>query len=102
MLGDVLVKVAACGITHTELDWSLWTCRAGHQRTSITASRPSPTEETTSSASATATPATSQRPRALELVLPTIGCPPFTGQTDQCGRHGHDSELPTRSPRTKL
>jgi hypothetical protein len=45
MLGDVLVKVAACGITHTELDWSLWTCRAGHQRTSITPSRPSPTEE---------------------------------------------------------
>jgi len=35
MLGDVLVKVAACGITHTELDWPLWTCRAGHQRTSI-------------------------------------------------------------------
>jgi NADPH:quinone reductase-like Zn-dependent oxidoreductase len=35
MLGDVLVKVAACGITHTELDWPLWTCRAGHKRTSI-------------------------------------------------------------------
>jgi NADPH:quinone reductase-like Zn-dependent oxidoreductase len=35
MLGDVLVKVAACGITHTELYWPLWTCRAGHQRTSI-------------------------------------------------------------------
>jgi NADPH:quinone reductase-like Zn-dependent oxidoreductase len=35
MLGDVLVKVSACGITHTELDWPLWTCRAGHQRTSI-------------------------------------------------------------------
>jgi len=35
MLGDVLVKVAACGITHTELDWPLWTCRAGHRRTSI-------------------------------------------------------------------
>jgi len=35
MLGDVLVEVAACGITHTELDWPLWTCRAGHQRTSI-------------------------------------------------------------------
>jgi NADPH:quinone reductase-like Zn-dependent oxidoreductase len=34
-LGDVLVKVAACGITHTELDWPLWTCRAGHPRTSI-------------------------------------------------------------------
>jgi NADPH:quinone reductase-like Zn-dependent oxidoreductase len=35
MACDVLVKVAACGITHTELDWPLWTCRAGHQRTSI-------------------------------------------------------------------
>lgn len=35
MLGDVLVKVAACGITHTELGWPLWTCRAGHRRTSI-------------------------------------------------------------------
>jgi NADPH:quinone reductase-like Zn-dependent oxidoreductase len=35
MLADVLVKVAACGITHTELDWPLWTCRAGHRRTSI-------------------------------------------------------------------
>ena len=35
MLGDVLVKVAACGITHNELDWPLWTCRAGHRRTSI-------------------------------------------------------------------
>ena len=34
-LGDVLVKVAACGITHNELDWPIWTCRAGHQRTSI-------------------------------------------------------------------
>ena len=34
-LGDVLVKVAACGITHTELDWPLWTCRAGHHRTTI-------------------------------------------------------------------
>src|SRR5260370_22673832 len=32
---DVLVKVAACGITHNELDWPIWTCRAGHQRTSI-------------------------------------------------------------------
>ena len=31
----MLVKVAACGITHNELDWPLWTCRAGHQRTSI-------------------------------------------------------------------
>ncbi len=35
MIGDVLVKVAACGITHNELDWPVWTCRAGHQRTSI-------------------------------------------------------------------
>ncbi len=32
---DVLVKVAACGITHTELDYPGWTCRAGHQRTLI-------------------------------------------------------------------
>jgi NADPH:quinone reductase-like Zn-dependent oxidoreductase len=32
---DVLVKVAACGITHNELDWPIWTCRAGHQRTSV-------------------------------------------------------------------
>ena len=35
MLGDVLVKVAACGITHNEVDWPVWTCRAGHRRTSI-------------------------------------------------------------------
>jgi NADPH:quinone reductase-like Zn-dependent oxidoreductase len=35
MFGDVLVKVAACGITHNELEWPVWTCRAGHQRTSI-------------------------------------------------------------------
>jgi NADPH:quinone reductase-like Zn-dependent oxidoreductase len=35
MLCDVLVKVAACGITHNELDWPIWTCRAGHQRTLI-------------------------------------------------------------------
>jgi NADPH:quinone reductase-like Zn-dependent oxidoreductase len=35
MFGDVLVKVAACGITHTELDWPIWTCRSGHQRASI-------------------------------------------------------------------
>jgi len=34
-LCDVLVRVAACGITHNELDWPVWTCRAGHQRTSI-------------------------------------------------------------------
>ena len=35
MFGDVLVKVAACGITHNELDWPIWTCRAGHRRASI-------------------------------------------------------------------
>ena len=35
MLGDVLIKVAAVGITHNELDWPLWTCRAGHQRASM-------------------------------------------------------------------
>jgi len=35
MLNDVLVKVVACGITHNELDWPLWTCRAGHRRSSI-------------------------------------------------------------------
>ena len=34
-IGDVLVKVAACGITHNELDWPVWTCRAGHPRTLI-------------------------------------------------------------------
>lgn len=33
--GDVLVKVAACGITHNELDWPIWTCRAGHRRASV-------------------------------------------------------------------
>ena len=32
MIGDVLVKVAACGITHNELDWPLRTCRNGHPR----------------------------------------------------------------------
>jgi NADPH:quinone reductase-like Zn-dependent oxidoreductase len=32
---DVLVKVAACGITHNELDYPIWTCRAGHRRTSV-------------------------------------------------------------------
>jgi NADPH:quinone reductase-like Zn-dependent oxidoreductase len=32
---DVLVKVAACGITHNELDYPVWICRAGHQRTSV-------------------------------------------------------------------
>jgi NADPH:quinone reductase-like Zn-dependent oxidoreductase len=35
MVGDVLVKVAACGITHNELDYPTWTCRNGHQRDSI-------------------------------------------------------------------
>jgi NADPH:quinone reductase-like Zn-dependent oxidoreductase len=35
MIGDVLVRVAACGITHNELDWPLRTCRNGHQRDSI-------------------------------------------------------------------
>ena len=35
MFCEVLVKVAACGITHNELDWPLWTGRAGHQRTTI-------------------------------------------------------------------
>jgi NADPH:quinone reductase-like Zn-dependent oxidoreductase len=35
MVCDVLVRVAACGITHNELDWPIWTCRAGHPRTSI-------------------------------------------------------------------
>jgi NADPH:quinone reductase-like Zn-dependent oxidoreductase len=35
MFCEVLVKVAACGITHNELDWPIWTCRAGHQRTSV-------------------------------------------------------------------
>jgi NADPH:quinone reductase-like Zn-dependent oxidoreductase len=34
-LCDVLVKVAACGITHNELDWPVWTCRAGHRRASV-------------------------------------------------------------------
>ena len=34
-LCDVLIKVAACGITHNELDWPIWTCRAGHRRTSV-------------------------------------------------------------------
>jgi len=35
MICEVLVKVAACGITHNELDYPIWTCRAGHQRTLI-------------------------------------------------------------------
>ncbi|HVT70122.1 MAG TPA: NADP-dependent oxidoreductase [Trebonia sp.] len=34
-LCDVLVKVEACGITHNELDWPVWNCRAGHPRTSV-------------------------------------------------------------------
>jgi NADPH:quinone reductase-like Zn-dependent oxidoreductase len=35
MACDVLVRVAACGITHNELDYPIWTCRAGHQRASV-------------------------------------------------------------------
>ena len=35
-IGDVLVKVAAVGITHNELDWPLQTDRNGHPRDSIT------------------------------------------------------------------
>jgi NADPH:quinone reductase-like Zn-dependent oxidoreductase len=35
MICEVLVKVAACGITHNELDYPIWTCRAGHPRTLI-------------------------------------------------------------------
>jgi NADPH:quinone reductase-like Zn-dependent oxidoreductase len=35
MFCEVVVKVAACGITHNELDWPIWTCRAGHRRTSV-------------------------------------------------------------------
>jgi NADPH:quinone reductase-like Zn-dependent oxidoreductase len=35
MTCDVLVKVAACGITHNELDWPLRTCRNGHRRDPI-------------------------------------------------------------------
>ncbi len=34
-VGDVLVKVHACGITPTELDWPLWTDPLGHQRAYI-------------------------------------------------------------------
>jgi NADPH:quinone reductase-like Zn-dependent oxidoreductase len=34
-LCDLLVKVSACGITHNELDWPVWQCRAGHRRESI-------------------------------------------------------------------
>jgi NADPH:quinone reductase-like Zn-dependent oxidoreductase len=37
MAGDVLVKVAACGITHDELDWPTpMTCRNGHLLEAIT------------------------------------------------------------------
>ncbi len=35
-IGDVLVRVRACGITPTELEWPLWTDRNGHQRDHIT------------------------------------------------------------------
>ena len=35
MIGDVLIKVTACGITHNELDWALRTCRNGHPRDPI-------------------------------------------------------------------
>jgi NADPH:quinone reductase-like Zn-dependent oxidoreductase len=35
VMGNVLVKVHACGITPTELDWPIWTDRAGHKRDSI-------------------------------------------------------------------
>ena len=35
MACDVLVKVAACGITHNELDYPIFTCRAGHPRTLV-------------------------------------------------------------------
>jgi NADPH:quinone reductase-like Zn-dependent oxidoreductase len=34
-LGDVLVKVHACGITPTELDWPIWADRAGHKRDAL-------------------------------------------------------------------
>lgn len=34
-LGDVLVKVHACGITPTELDWPIWTDRAGNKRDAL-------------------------------------------------------------------
>ena len=35
MACDVLVQVVACGITHNELDYPIWTCRAGHQRATV-------------------------------------------------------------------
>jgi len=34
-LGDVLVKVHACGITPTELSWPIWKDRAGHPRDAL-------------------------------------------------------------------
>jgi NADPH:quinone reductase-like Zn-dependent oxidoreductase len=34
-LGDVLVKVHACGITPTELTWPIWEDRAGHKRDAL-------------------------------------------------------------------
>jgi NADPH:quinone reductase-like Zn-dependent oxidoreductase len=34
-IGDVLVKVHACGITPSELDWPIWADRAGHKRDAI-------------------------------------------------------------------
>jgi NADPH:quinone reductase-like Zn-dependent oxidoreductase len=34
-LGDVLVKVHACGITPTELEWPIWKDRAGHKRDAL-------------------------------------------------------------------
>ena len=34
-LGDVLVKVHACGITPTELSWPIWADRTGHKRDAL-------------------------------------------------------------------
>ncbi|HEY7374923.1 MAG TPA: hypothetical protein VIF57_22365 [Polyangia bacterium] len=34
-LDDVLVRVKAAGITPTELDWPIWTDRAGHKRDAL-------------------------------------------------------------------
>jgi hypothetical protein len=45
---DVLVKVAACGITHNELDWPIWTCRAGHRRLLAPRLRTSPNHSASS------------------------------------------------------
>jgi hypothetical protein len=47
-LDDVLVKVAACGITHNELDWPIWTCRAGHRRLLAPRLRTSPNHSASS------------------------------------------------------